>query len=44
MHDGKSLISVFQEYFASIHQNFYLARGVGLGYHSIKVRDFPNIS
>ena len=43
MHYGKSLISVFQEFFASINKIFILAEDWSLGYHSMQFRHFPNI-
>ena len=46
MHSGKGLASVFQEYSASIGEAFALVGGGGwaLGYHSMGLRHFPDIS
>ena len=41
---GKSLISVFQEFFASIAKIFILAGDWALGYHFMEFWDFPDIS
>ena len=49
-HDGKVLVSVFQEFFASILKAFNFAGGLGNGlslavdYHSMGFRHFPNVS
>ena len=45
-HSGKSLISVFQEFSASIGEAFILAGGMGdgLGYHCMGFRRFADIS
>ena len=43
-HSGKSLISVFQEFSASIGKAFILVGGWALGYHSTEFRHFPEIS
>ena len=44
VHCGKSLISVFQRFFASISEIFILAGDWALGYHSVGFRHFPHIS
>ena len=42
MHNGKSLVSVFQEFSASNNKTFILAGELGaLGYQSMKFRHFP---
>ena len=43
-HKGKSLIFIFQEFSSSSSKAFILAGGLGLGYHSMKLRQFPDIS
>ena len=44
VHKGKSLISVFQEFPASIGGAFILAGEWALGYHSMEFRQLPDIS
>ena len=41
---SKGVISVFQEFFASINKIFILAGGLHTSYHSMKFRHFPDIS
>ena len=41
---GKSLISVFEEFFRSIDKMFSLAGGWAMGFHSMGFRHFPGIS
>ena len=41
---GKFLISIFQQLFASIDKIFIQKQEWGLGYNSMKVRDFPDLS
>ena len=43
-HNGKSLISIFQEFCSSINKAFILAGGLGTGYQSMRFRQFPDIS
>ena len=43
-HCGKSLISIFQEFFASINKISILAGDWTLGYHSMEFILFPDIS
>ena len=42
-HHRKSLIAIFQDFFASTNKMFILAVGWALGYHSMKFRHFPDI-
>ena len=43
-HYGKDLISVFQEFFASVNKIFILTGGEALRYHSLGFRQFSDIS
>ena len=43
-HNGKGLISVFQEFSANIDKTFILAGDWALGYHSMGFRNFLGIS
>ena len=43
-HSGKSLISVFQEFIASINKLSFWRGGWALGYHSMRFRHFLDIS
>ena len=44
VHYEERLIAAFQEFFASIKKTFILAGGCALGYHSMGIRYFPDIS
>ena len=44
VHYEESLISAFQEFFASIKKTLILAGGWALGYHSLGIIHFPDIS
>ena len=44
VHRGKGLIAIFRDFFASISENFILAGGWALGYHSMEFRHLTDIS